>query len=450
MADGGGASLPGDPVTQAILGLTPGVQATLSGRQQQSGAEQQQHGLSHGGTDPAYIASMEAFEGFSHEEIYNAVQKMQPGVMQQFGDQWVAMAVEISGAVTGLMIQTARAASSLQGATASAGEAAGKRFVTEVSDVSTVLSVVGHRVKAAAYGSEAVKAAVPPPSSTAGTTSGESAIPPVLEILVEGSAPASAADAAREKEELRQQAIAAMNATYKPTYQPSGENVPAFVAPTQPGTGNPNGTGDGSGGGTNPGGDGDGSGAGDDTNDGEDENPGEDDDTENPTTSDDDSSSDADQDGGGSGDTQDQGGDDTNPANTVPSATNPAGTTPSNPGPGGGSPGGAGGASPGTGGTPTAGTPVAGRPIAGALPNAAVAGVVGAAGGAAGNRGMGMMPPGARGQGDERDDEHASPDYLRRVQPELLGPDQPAVSGAIGADAPATRLAGQDQEPGAE
>ncbi len=45
-----------------------------------------------------------------------------------------------------------------------------------------------------------------------------------------------------------------------------------------------------------------------------------------------------------------------------------------------------------------------------------------------------MMPPGQRGKGDDEGNEHNSPDYLRGVQEQLLGPDIPAVPPAIGDD----------------
>ncbi|WP_196812171.1 hypothetical protein [Nocardia sp. CNY236] len=60
----------------------------------------------------------------------------------------------------------------------------------------------------------------------------------------------------------------------------------------------------------------------------------------------------------------------------------------------------------------------------------------GAGGGRPGMAGMpgGMMPPGQRGKGDDEGNEHNSPDYLRGVQEQLLGPDIPAVPPAIGDD----------------
>ncbi|MFD5175087.1 hypothetical protein ACFWM1_04695 [Nocardia sp. NPDC058379] len=439
MADGGGSQNP-------LSAILPGLDQQVSGRQQQSGAEKQQESLSHGGVDPKYISGFEPFNSMSHEEIYNAVQQMQPGVMQQFGDQWVAMFTEISGAVTGLMIQTARASSSLHGEFASAGEAAGRKFVTEATDVYTVLSAVGHRVKAAAYGAEAVKVAVPAPINATVVADPGTSVPATLAEL---AVPGSAAATEREKEDRRLQAIAAMTLTYEPTYGPAGENVPTFVAPTQPGTVNPNDPGTG-GGGSNNGGTTNG-GGGTTTDDGTTtgEDPGTTEETTQPgTTTDDDETTTAGTDTEDSGGSDDSQGDDssTDPAGTTPASTTPASTTPGTSPGGGGSPGSGspGGSSPG-GATLTPGGSVAGRAPAGVGQNLAAAGLSGAAGAAAG-RGMspGMMgAPGARGGGKDDEEEHNSPDYLRRVQPELFGDEIPAVPEAIGSDAPSTRVADQ-------
>ncbi|WP_328657575.1 hypothetical protein [Nocardia salmonicida] len=446
MADGGGTQVPLTDILSTTFGVP--LVPTANGNQQQSGAEKQQSSLSHGGTDPAYIqsGSWEVFEGHSHEDIYNAVQQMQPGVMQQFGDKWVAMFTEISGAVTGLMLQTGRASSSLDGAFASAGEAAGRRFITEATDVYTVLSAVGHRVKAAAYGAEAVKVAVPAPvSSTEGTNVGTSVPASLTELAV----PDGAAAIAREKENRRLEAIAAMNQTYKPTYGPAGENVPTFVAPTQPGTVGANGQGAG-GGGSNNGGTTSGDG-GNSTDAGTSEDPGTTEETTQPGTTTDDETTTAGTDTEDSGTDDSQGEDSTNPASTTPASTTP-GTNPSGGSPGSGSPGSGspGSGSPGSGspggsnlGGSTPGAPVAGRPTAGAVQSLTAAGASGAA-----SAGRGMSPgmmgaPGARGGGKDDEQEHQAPDYLRGVQPELLGEERPTVPEAIGADAPATRLADQ-------
>ncbi|GAD83688.1 hypothetical protein FEK33_04855 [Nocardia asteroides NBRC 15531] len=440
MADGGLAQ---NPLAPLLAGL-PGMGERVSGQQQQAGAEKQQESLSHDGTDPAYITEFEPYEGMSHEDIYNAVQQMQPGVMQHFGDRWVAMFVEMSGAATGLMVQTARAAASLEGAFASAGQAAGRQFSADVADVYTVLSTVGHRVKAAAYGAEAVKAAVPAPAAA---TTADTSLTPVL-ILADLAAPGNAAEAGRQKEEARQQAITTMNLTYMPTYGPAGENVPTFVAPTQPGALDTTDPGTGGNGGSNNNNNGGTTGGGTEnpTDEGATENPGTTEESTDPGTTDEDDTTAAGTDSGnsnGANNSQGQNGSTTNPASTNPSGTSPASTALGTGGGSRGTGGGGGGSNPG-GSTPGQGSPTPGKAAAGQ--NLAAAGGSGAGGSAAGRAsGMPMMgAPGARGGGKgDDDDEHKAPDYLRGVQPELFGDDVLAVPGAIGSDAPSTRLAEQ-------
>ncbi|MFD6269948.1 hypothetical protein [Nocardia asteroides] len=441
MADGGGSQVPGADILSTIYGLVP---TTASGQQQQAGAEKQQESLSHGGTDPVYIpeGSFENFLTEPHEKTYKAVQQMQPGVMQQFGDKWVAMFVEMSGAVTGLMVQTARASSSLDGAFASAAEAAGRKFVTEVTDVYTVLSAVGHRVKAAAYGAEAVKTAIPAPLSAAG---GGTSTTPATD-LADLAVPGTAADTLRQERELKEQVALVMGTNYIPTYGPAGTDVPTFVAPTQPGTLDTDpGTG-GNGGSNNNNGGTTGGGTENPTDEGATENPGTTEETTDPGTTDEDDTTAAGTDSGnsnGANNSQGQNGSTTNPASTNPSGTSPASTALGTGGGSRGTGGGGGGSNPG-GSTPGQGSPTPGKAAAGQ--NLAAAGGSGAGGSAAGRAsGMPMMgAPGARGGGKgDDDDEHKAPDYLRGVQPELFGDDVLAVPGAIGSDAPSTRLAEQ-------
>ncbi|MGW5435207.1 hypothetical protein [Nocardia asteroides] len=442
MADGGGAQVPGAGVLP-IFGIVP---TTITGQQQLTGAEKQEERLSHGGTDPVYVPEgvFETFIKVPHQELYDAVQAMQPGVMQQFGDKWVGMFAEMSGAVTGLMVQTARASSSLDGEFAQAAEAAGRKFITEVTDVYTVLSTVGHRVKAAAYGAEAVKAAVPAPlSDTGGGTSTTPAVD-LADLLV----PGTAADTVREQTELHEQAAMIMNMNYRPTYGQAGTDVPTFVAPTQPGTLDTTYPGTGGNGGSNNNNNGGSTGGGTENpaDEGATENPGTTEETTDPGTTDEDDTTAAGTDTGnsnGTNNSQGQNGSTTNPASTNPSGTSPASTALGTGGGSRGTGGGGGGSNPG-GSTPGQGSPTPGKAAAGQ--NVAAAGGSGAGGSAAGRAsGMPMMgAPGARGGGKgDDDDEHKAPDYLRGVQPELFGDDVLAVPGAIGSDAPSTRLAEQ-------
>ncbi|MFC6012502.1 hypothetical protein [Nocardia lasii] len=421
-------------------GLDPSVtRAIVAANQQQSGSEKQQKHVGHDGTDPAYITAMEAFEGLSHVDIYAKVQQMQPGVMQQFGDQWLNISTEISGAAAGLTLQTMQASADLEGAMADAAAAAGKRFLTEIADVHEVVSTVGHRVKAAAFGAEVVRKTVPAPVGDTPNIVADSTIPPSVAVLLDAASPGATSSAEQQKEELRLQAVAAMNSGYKPTFRPAGENVPTFVAPTVPGEG-----GDPSA--ASPGGSGAGGGSGrsEQSSDDQVRTRAQQDKAPQDETIDDEQSPTAATDSGNSS---------TNPTTSEPSTSDPSNTAPASTmpamnaaAPSGTSPGigsaGSGATGPGTGapgsGTPAVGAPVPGRSVAG-TPVAASATQAGA-GGSANGRSMspGMMPPpGARGGKRSEDEEHQAPEYLRGFHRELLGDEEATVPQTLGADTPA-------------
>lgn len=438
-----GDDLSPEQVGALFPGLDPAItRAIVAGNQQQTGSQQQQQHVGHGGTDPAYISAMEAFEGLTHDDIYSDVQQMQPGVMQQLGDKWVAMAIEISGAATGLTMQTMSASADLEGAMADAAASAGKRFLTEIADVHEVISTVGHRVKAVAFGAEVVRKTVPAPVVGIPATATDSPLPPAIAVLADAATPGATSSTEQQKEELRLQAVAAMNSGYKPTFQPAGENVPTFVAPTVPGEG-----GDGTSSGANgtSGSTGNAGATG--------QSPGEQAENQNPadpTSTEDQTSaaateSAATESGDSTSDGSTSAQSTNNPSSTAPASAAPVSTTP---GPTGTSPGsGTGGPSVGTpiGGVPgsgslSAGAPVPGRSVAG-LPLAGSAAQA-AAGGAATGRGAspGMMaPPGARGGKREEDDEHLAPEYLRGVHRELLGDEAATVMPTLGANAAAAK-----------
>lgn len=434
-----GDELSPETVGALFPGLDPAVtRAIVAGNQQQSGSEQQQKHVDHGGTDPAYITAMEAFEGLAHDNIYSGVQQMQPGVMQQLGDKWVAMAIEISGAATGLTMQTMSASADLEGAMADAAAAAGKRFLTEIADIHEVISTVGHRVKAVAFGAEVVRKTVPAPLTGIPTTATDTPLPPAIAVLADAASPGAASSVEQQKEELRLQAVAAMNSGYKPTFRPAGENVPTFVAPTLPGEGGGGASSraNGAGGGTSN------AGAGG-------QSPGEQAGIQSPADSastDDQTSAAAAGSGDNGSDTPTSAQSTDNPSSTAPASaapvTNAPGPTGTSPGSGTSSPG-AGtpvGSAPGSG-SPSPGAAVPGRSVAG-LPSSASASQAATGGSGAAGRGApsGMMaPPGARGGKREEDDEHLAPEYLRGIHRELLGDEAETVMPTLGANAPAAK-----------
>lgn len=201
-------------------------------RRAQAGAEREQGRVRHGGVDPDYIRRLEHFPGFSHAEIYAAVQAMDPGAMRGLADEWTGIADGLSGAVFAVGATTEAAlAEGLAGRVADAAMAAVREFVLEAMDVVGVAHSAGHRITAAAAGAEAVRRSVPPPpEDTVGATA------PHVAMLI-GAAPEDAHELQARREELYREALAALEANYLTTYPPAGSGVPAFGPVYAPGAG---------------------------------------------------------------------------------------------------------------------------------------------------------------------------------------------------------------------
>ncbi|MFI5780311.1 WXG100 family type VII secretion target [Nocardia sp. NPDC051570] len=379
----------------------------------------------------------------SHQTILDNLKTMLPGVMHGVAQEWQKVGDAVmwnSAALSGKVQRTV--AQGWEGATADAIVAATRRFTDDLADVHNVMQSVHLRIQSAAYGAEAVKAAVPKV-----TAAQAQALIPGLVL------PNEAIGAQGANSEAEQAARMAMVNHYVPTYQPAGQQVPTFVAPQGPG-----GTSNDGGGGLNPGWSGGAGGPGGDTpgskspGDGaqnnEQQQPGT-----NPANQSPDS---AGQQGNPMGNASDRpgGSDATRPAGFDSTSTTPAGFTPGSGGgsTGGGYPGGgyAGGGSgiPGIGGFGSGG----GGSVAGGGPGRSIpggpgavnpaGGVLGGAGrpAAAGAAGMpGMAPPGGKGKGED-DKEHKRPDWLthERNTIELLGEYEPTVPPVLGADAQST------------
>lgn len=227
------------------LGIAPSaVEQRLSGQQSQSGAEYFGSQVSHGDRDPSYITAMEQFEGLSHQEIYEKVGKMRPGVMRQFSDTYEEVAIALSGGLFGAHLAIQRELSDgMDGQFADAANQAARKFYDQSTDVQEVIRSVGLRIKAAAYGAEVVRKSVPPPpTQLPGIPGTDPAITTsvndpaqIAQTVVGATDPVAAAALDRFKEEQRLVAVEAMNLAYKPTYQPAGEGVPTFVPVQGPG-----------------------------------------------------------------------------------------------------------------------------------------------------------------------------------------------------------------------
>ncbi|WP_280439143.1 hypothetical protein [Nocardia cyriacigeorgica] len=396
---------------------------------------------------------MEHFEGVPHEEIYTKAQSMAPGRMHHHADEFLSIASSLSGSLFGAHLAINRALSDgFDGQFATAALDAAKRFYDQAMDVHDVIFAVGHRIKAAAYGAEVVKSSVPPPTPASNTTpvpagTPAAAVQPSPVTLVDLLDPSGASSSATAKEEQRQVAIGVMNTVYKPTYQPSGEGVPAFVPVQGPGEVGPGPVGPGSNsGGSSQSGSGGGEGRhGAGTNGETGSNAAT---TEEPQVTA--ANSNPASSSGQNSTTSPQ----TSMTNTSTAAgADPRSSTTAAGFPGGSSlPGGGAGRSgtspggrPGSGGgsqTPGLGRSTPGAPIGGNLAGTAAAAGTGIGAGRALGSGMpGMMPPGAgrRTSGDEESD-RKTPDYLiGNHEEELLGHREDTAPPVIGANAQAAQ-----------
>ncbi|MGI5216325.1 hypothetical protein [Nocardia sp. CA-290969] len=440
MSDG----TPGSPFGMfgPALGIAPeSVEDRLSGQESLSGAQYFGSQVSHGGQDPAYITRMELFEGLSHEEIHAKVSEMLPGVMHAVAENYQSIADSLGGALLGHLLSIQRELSDgMAGEFADAANQASRTFFDQATDVQEVINAVGMRIHAAAYGAEVVKKSVPPPPTQApgggnpAVTTGVVDPAKVAETVVAATDPAAAAAFAAYKEDQRLVAVEVMNMAYKPTYQPAGEGVPAFVpvqAPgDQPGPAVPNGVTSSGPGGTTPG-PGTQAPGGETPGENETEEPGQQTPgTEEPRTT-----------TAGTNETPTSQQPGTTPGSPAgdPQRTSPSTTTPGSPGAPAGTPGMPGG----TPQSPTPGKTVPGSP--GGAPNSP-SGVPAASTAAGTNRAMsgmpGMMGPGAGARRGEDDDEHKVPDYLiHDREEELFGAPPQLLDGVLGGDAPAAQPA---------
>ncbi|MFD3705820.1 hypothetical protein ACFWUP_21990 [Nocardia sp. NPDC058658] len=422
-----------------------GAQAAATGKQQRAEASQQQRGRHDeqldGGVDPAYVTSPEAPpETMTHQQIWDDIQRLDQQAIWNTCVVWSQVSTSITSAFQLARIGLNRAVEGRwEGQAAEAGVAAVSAFATGGEHMGNVAKSVAMRLDTMFYAAQALAGAVPPPPVET-VADPDNASESVLPGLVSG-------EKARGDDEnatrLRALAVAAVNTTYLPTFPPSGADVPSFVAPPQVGEG------------VDTGGNGTSAGA-----PGSAQNPGTpsaaDPGTDAPT---DDPSGEAGPESSGApaegdaGTSEQAGSTDsgtdsdaaTTAAGAAPTTATPSAGTPPNvngqspvgsaPGSGAGTPGsgaGAPGSGGGAGGAPGVG---AGVPVRGSAPGVGAASNASTAGSSTGRSGhgpMGPMGPGAgarKGQGD--DDTHQSPEYLRRVQEELVG-HQAAIAPVIG------------------
>ncbi|WP_446225056.1 hypothetical protein ACTWPB_08065 [Nocardia sp. IBHARD005] len=433
----------GNRLIEEMLGV-PGAQAVAAavGKQQRADASQQQRSRHDeqfdGGVDPAYVTSQEPPpEAMTHQQIWDDVQSLDQQSIWNACLIWSQVSTTITSTFQLARIGLNRAVEGRwEGQAADAGVAAMSAFATGGEHMGEVAKSVAMRLDTMFYAAQALAGAVPPPP-VATVADPDNASESVLPWLISGEKARADDDNATR---LRALAVAAVNTTYLPTFPPSGADVPSFVAPPQVGEGIDTG-GNGAGAPT-PGG------AQSPTAPGSaDPGTGAPTDDQPSATSPESTGATSEGDAGTSeqaGSTESGADSDTatTAAGAAPTTATPSAGTPPNvngqspvggvPGSGGGAPGSGGGLPGSGGGGPSVGV---GQPVRGSVPGVGAAASASTAGSSAGRSGhgpMGPMAPGAgarKGQGDE--DTHQSPDYLRRVQEELVG-HQSAISPVIG------------------
>ncbi|MFD3591452.1 hypothetical protein ACFWU5_01900 [Nocardia sp. NPDC058640] len=433
----------GSAVTAAELGKLDGVRS----RSQAIEAALSGQGTS---TDPDYSKTPEQFQTMSHQAIYDAVHGttgMDVAGLQTLGTVWKKASTELTTAAQANVTDLARLLGNGEwsGSSGDAARAASQRMAKVIDVIGQVFGAVGTRVEGLACAAEAVRAAVQPPIAPVTRLNPDDPRSSIIPGLVN---PTTATNQRTEQDQVLAATRAAMEQIYTPSYPPNGSGVPSYPLVSDalagsdqsasggnsgaPGSGSPSPTSPGSSGQPtqSPGSDDD------STSDDPSNTEGAQPDSTNPSTAEE----------GTTEQTADSSGSpsESSPAQTAaasaqssplgtagsPTSGLPSSGSPSSGLPGAGLPGG------GTASAPNLGAPVPG--VSAQSPSGSVGAGSAAAGGArAGAHGpMGPMAPGAgQRRGGSDDDEHQSPDYLRRVHEDWTeGIDsRPAV---VGADAP--------------
>ncbi|WP_446223013.1 hypothetical protein ACTWPB_25265 [Nocardia sp. IBHARD005] len=385
------------------------------------------------GSDPDYAKTVDQFGSMSHQQIYDAVHGGQGGMdvagLQTIRGVWQSATTHLSTGAQTAWTEIDRLFSDGEwaGESGTAAQSASRRLLKTIDSMSQVFAAVDARVDGLACAAETIRAAVSAPMPEWGGSDPDDPLSQILPGLVN---PVTATDERVKTDQATVAVREAMTQLYTPNYPPAGTGVPAY--PTVQSIG-----GDGATAGT--------SGQGGTTlspnraapsgNEGTQ-------DTTTPQPADENSTAIGDSAGTGTGDETDTGTDssatggdesagqnDSTQTSAAGLGTNTGGDSSASPNATGnatprtsggiptGALGGVGAGVPGLGGAaPGRGAAIPGQP--GALSTGSAPG--GASGSASGGRlgggPMGPMMPGAgQRKGGPNDEEHSSPEYLRRV-----------------------------------
>lgn len=171
------------------------------------------------GFDPEYIRDFENFHSMEHAEIYRIAQTISPIAMTTLAGEWAELGKGFSLAVSlGTVMIRDRIARHWEGDAATAAAEATQRFGESAQQLCDAAQAVAQKLHIAADVGERVKSSVPPPTAR---------IPMAFTALD----PVAGAEAARQAEAIRVQAVHVMESLYKPYYRDSGAAVPVLPPP---------------------------------------------------------------------------------------------------------------------------------------------------------------------------------------------------------------------------
>lgn len=212
-----------NPITDQLQKMAAGERARASIERSEKSRVAREAGIGTG-VDPSYVQSMEAFEGFAHEDLFARAQEMSPGAIGQAATGWAGIGTAVLfGLSTFENAINREMASGWEGHAADAASAGVARFAESGRGLNEVLIAVANRLTEVNQSAQIVKYSVPRPELTS-----------LLTVLPGLADPAAAHAAAQQREDARREAIRVMNTSYAPTYQPVGDNVPRLNPPIDP------------------------------------------------------------------------------------------------------------------------------------------------------------------------------------------------------------------------
>ncbi len=181
-------------------------------------------GFGKAGSDSAYVADREQFNGYTHQQIWDQVhEKIDPGSLGQIASHWGDRAQNLHDLFDAFGQSVKREFAEWSGAFADSAQQSTNTFMTTSSDAYGTATTVQRLMELNSSAAQTVRAAIPPPA------------PP---YKPDQDPAKEAADGGARLRAYQTQVSAAqaevqdtMNFVYNPTIPASGDAVPRFVPP---------------------------------------------------------------------------------------------------------------------------------------------------------------------------------------------------------------------------